>query len=55
MFLTSVLKRMDSTVVDAIKQAKDGTFKGGVIVARWRAAVLASLPSTTSIRPFRPS
>ena len=31
-FLTSVLKRMDSTVVDAIKQAKDGSFKGGVIV-----------------------
>ncbi|KAB2866867.1 MAG: BMP family ABC transporter substrate-binding protein [Bauldia sp.] len=31
-FLTSVLKRMDSTVVEAITQAKDGTFKGGVIV-----------------------
>ena len=31
-FLTSILKRMDSTVVEAIKQAKDGTFKGGVIV-----------------------
>jgi basic membrane protein A len=31
-FLTSVLKRMDSTVMEAIKQAKDGTFKGGVIV-----------------------
>ncbi len=31
-FLTSVLKRMDSTVVDAIQQAKDGTFQGGVIV-----------------------
>jgi basic membrane protein A and related proteins len=31
-FLTSILKRMDSTVVEAIKEAKDGTFKGGVIV-----------------------
>ena len=31
-FLTSVLKRMDSTVIEAIKEAKDGTFKGGVTV-----------------------
>lgn len=31
-FLTSVLKRMDSTVVEAIRQAKEGTFQGGVIV-----------------------
>jgi basic membrane protein A len=31
-YLTSVLKRMDSTVVEAITQAKDGTFKGGVLV-----------------------
>jgi basic membrane protein A len=31
-FLTSVLKRMDSTTVEAIKQAVDGTFKGGVVV-----------------------
>ena len=31
-FLTSVLKRMDSTAVEAIKQAMDGTFKGGVTV-----------------------
>lgn len=31
-FLTSVLKRMDSTVIEAIKVAKDGTFKGGVTV-----------------------
>lgn len=31
-FLTSVLKRMDSTTVDAIRQAIDGTFKGGVTV-----------------------
>ncbi len=31
-FLTSVLKRMDATVMEAIKEAKDGTFQGGVTV-----------------------
>ncbi len=31
-YLTSVLKRMDRTVLDAIRQAKDGTFKGGLLV-----------------------
>ena len=31
-YLTSVLKRMDATVLTAIKQAKDGTFKGGLLV-----------------------
>ena len=31
-FLTSILKRMDSTVVQAIKAAQDGSFQGGVIV-----------------------
>ncbi|MCB1497060.1 MAG: BMP family ABC transporter substrate-binding protein [Bauldia sp.] len=31
-YLTSVLKRMDSTVVQAIKMAQDGSFEGGVIV-----------------------
>jgi len=31
-YLTSVLKRMDSTVVDAIKQVQDGSFTGGVLV-----------------------
>ena len=31
-YLTSVLKRMDRTVFDAIRQAKDGTFKGGLLV-----------------------
>ena len=30
-FLTSVMKRMDTTTVDAIKQAMDGTFKGGIV------------------------
>lgn len=31
-YLTSVLKRMDSTVMQVIKQAMDGTFEGGMIV-----------------------
>ncbi|MEJ0011819.1 MAG: BMP family ABC transporter substrate-binding protein [Bauldia sp.] len=31
-FLTSILKNMDATTVAAIKQAVDGSFKGGVIV-----------------------
>lgn len=31
-FLTSVMKRMDTTTIEAIKEAKDGTFKGGVTV-----------------------
>lgn len=31
-YLTSVLKRMDSTVFEAIKQVKDDTFAGGVLV-----------------------
>ncbi|RME17629.1 MAG: BMP family ABC transporter substrate-binding protein, partial [Alphaproteobacteria bacterium] len=31
-YLTSVLKRMDSTVQQVIEQAMNGTFKGGVVV-----------------------
>lgn len=31
-FLTSVMKRMDTTTLDAIKQAMEGTFQGGVTV-----------------------
>ena len=31
-YLTSVLKRMDATVVQAIKSAQDGSFEGGVVV-----------------------
>lgn len=31
-YLTSITKRMDSTVYDVIKQAMDGNFKGGVLV-----------------------
>lgn len=30
-FLTSVMKRMDTTTVDAIRQVMEGTFKGGII------------------------
>lgn len=31
-YLTSILKNMDTTVVEAIRRAQDGTFEGGVIV-----------------------
>lgn len=31
-YLTSILKRMDSTVLAAIRQAKEGTFEGGLLV-----------------------
>ncbi len=31
-YLVSILKKMDVTVLDAIRQAKDGTFKGGLLV-----------------------
>lgn len=31
-FLTSVMKRMDTTTFEAIKQAMEGTFQGGVVV-----------------------
>ncbi len=31
-YLTSILKQMDATVLTAIKQANDGTFEGGLIV-----------------------
>ncbi len=31
-YLTSILKRMDATVLGVIEQAKDGTFEGGVTV-----------------------
>jgi len=30
--LTSILKKMDATVLDAVKQLKDGTFKGGNVI-----------------------
>ena len=43
-FLTSVLKRMDSTVVEAIKQGKDGTFKGGVIVGSLKSGGVGLAP-----------
>ena len=31
-YLTSIMKNMDSTVFDVIRRAKEGTFEGGVIV-----------------------
>jgi basic membrane protein A len=31
-YLTSIMKNMDSTVLDVIRRAQDGTFEGGVIV-----------------------
>jgi basic membrane protein A len=31
-YLTSIMKNMDTTVVEAIKRAQDGVFEGGVIV-----------------------
>ena len=43
-FLTSVLKRMDSTVVEAIKQAQDGSFKGGVIVGTLKSGGVGLAP-----------
>jgi basic membrane protein A len=42
--LTSVLKNMDITTVDAIKAAKEGTFKGGVTVG--------TLPNGGVVYPF---
>jgi basic membrane protein A len=30
-YLTSIMKRMDSTVMDVIRMAQEGTFKGGVL------------------------
>jgi basic membrane protein A len=43
-FLTSILKRMDSTVVEAIKEAQDGTFKGGVIVGTLKSGGVGLAP-----------
>lgn len=43
-FLTSVLKRMDTTVVDAIKQAMDGSFAGGVTVGTLKSEGVGIAP-----------
>jgi basic membrane protein A len=43
-YLTSVLKRTDSTVIDAIKQAHDGSFKGGLIVGTLKSGGVGLAP-----------
>lgn len=43
-FLTSVLKRMDSTVFDAIKSGVEGTFEGGVIVGNLASGGVSLAP-----------
>jgi basic membrane protein A len=43
-FLTSILKNMDSTTVEAIKEAQDGSFKGGVIVGTLASGGVAIAP-----------
>jgi basic membrane protein A len=43
-FLTSVLKRMDSTTVEVIKEAKEGTFKGGVVVGTLKSGGVGLAP-----------
>jgi basic membrane protein A len=43
-YLTSVLKRMDSTVVEAIKQAQSGSFAGGVLVGTLKSGGVGLAP-----------
>ena len=43
-FLTSIMKRMDSTVIEAIKEAQDGTFKGGVTVGSLKSGGVGLAP-----------
>jgi basic membrane protein A len=43
-FLTSILKNMDSTTVEAIKEGADGTFKGGVLVGTLASGGVAIAP-----------
>jgi basic membrane protein A len=43
-FLTSVLKRMDSTTTEVIKEAKEGTFKGGVVVGTLKSGGVGLAP-----------
>ena len=47
-YLTSVEKKMDSTVLAAIKAAMDGTFEGGVVVGTLESGVSAWRRITTS-------
>jgi basic membrane protein A len=43
-YLTSVLKRMDATVLQAIEMAQDGTFEGGVIAGTLENGGVALAP-----------
>jgi len=43
-YLTSVEKKMDSTVLAAIKAAMDGTFKGGVVVGTLKSGGVGLAP-----------
>jgi basic membrane protein A and related proteins len=43
-YLTSVLKNMDTTTVQAIKMAMDGTFKGGTIVGSLKSGGVGLAP-----------
>ena len=44
--LTSIQKRLDVSVVSAVKSIADNTFTGARTLARWRTAVSAAHPST---------
>jgi basic membrane protein A len=43
-YLTSILKRMDSTVMAAIKAAQDGSFAGGVVVGTLKSGGVGIAP-----------
>ena len=43
-YLTSVLKNMDTTTVQAVKAAMDGSFKGGVIVGNLKSGGVGLAP-----------
>lgn len=43
-YLTSILKRMDSTVLDVVKAAMDGSFQGGVLVGTLESGGVALAP-----------
>ncbi|MBN9021802.1 MAG: BMP family ABC transporter substrate-binding protein, partial [Rhizobiales bacterium] len=43
-YLTSVEKKMDATVLEAIKEAEDGSFKGGVVVGTLASGGVALAP-----------
>jgi len=43
-YLTSIMKNMDTTTVQAVKMAMDGSFKGGVIVGSLKSGGVALAP-----------